>query len=234
LGDLVAESPRRAAVLDRLGLDFCCRGQRTLEQACREAGLPLESALAAISSADTDGTDATAAAPGPQGSEPLDLAHAPELFEAIVARHHRYLREEMPALVELAGKVAGVHGDRHPELAEVRRLVAALRDDLLPHMDNEELVLFPAIRRFAAGDRTFPFGAIGNPIRVMVAEHEAAGELLARLGRVTGGYDPPADGCASYQAFYARLAHLEADTHLHIHTEQNVLFPLVLAADTAA
>ena len=135
----------------------------------------------------------------------------------------------MSAILNLADKVAGVHGGRHPELAEVRDLVVALRDDLLPHMDKEELVLFPAIRRLAAGDRTLPFGAIGNPIRVMVAEHEAAGDLLARLRRITAGYESPADGCASYRALYARLAHLEADTHLHIHTEQNVLFPLVLA-----
>lgn len=232
LGDLVTDSPGRAALFDRLGLDFCCHGQRTLGDACREAGLSVESVLGAIAASDAEadrpGADRPGGArPGPPASDALELADAPRLADDIVARHHGYLRQEMPALVELAAKVADVHGAHHPELAEVRDLVVALRDDLLPHLDKEELVLFPAIHRLAAGQRTFPFGTIDNPIRVMTADHEVAGDLLARLRHVTGAYDTPPDGCASYRSLYDRLAHLEADTHLHIHTEQNILFPLV-------
>ena len=234
LADLVTESPSRAALFDRLGLDFCCHGQRTLGEACGDAGLTLESVLEAISSDDAVGAVPGAANPAPQHRRPLLLEDALGLGDDIVARHHAYVRREMPALVELADKVAAVHGERHPGLGVVRDLVTALRDDLISHMDKEELVLFPGIRRMAAGARTFPFGTFDNPIQDMTAEHEAAGELLARLRQATDGYDTPADGCASYRALYDRLAYLEADTHLHIHTEQNVLFPLVVAEDPAA
>lgn len=150
-----------------------------------------------------------------------------------MATHHRYLREELPALEELAVKVEDVHGENHPELADLRALVAALRADLEPHMDKEEMVLFPAIGRLVEGQREFPFGSVGNPIRMMEAEHEQAGDVLVALRRISGQYTVPADGCASYRSLYARLKHLEADTHLHIHKENNVLFPLVRALEAS-
>ena len=217
LGELVAARPETARTLDRHGLDYCCHGQRTLAEACRAAGLD-PAAVAAELEAEPAGGDASWAA-----------LPAPELADHIVATHHRYLREELPALEALAGKVATVHGERHAELAEVERLVVMLRADLEPHLDKEERVLFPAIHALAAGRRAFPFGTVGNPIRVMASEHDAAGDLLARLRAVTGGYAVPADGCASYQALYGRLAELELDTHRHIHKENHSLFPAALA-----
>ena len=110
----------------------------------------------------------------------------------------------------------------------MRRLVAAIRADLEPHLMKEERVLFPAIQSLADGQREFPFGTVGNPIRMMLFEHDRAGELLAELRAATAGYTVPDDACGSYQSLYERLAVLEADTHEHIHKENNVLFPEVL------
>jgi regulator of cell morphogenesis and NO signaling len=215
LGELVRAKPGAAAVLDRLGLDFCCHGDQTLAEACAAAGANLPEAIAAIT--------ATAPAAGDQ-----DWAHlaAGPLSEHIQAVHHRYLDEELPALVSLAAKVAGVHAACHPELAEVNGLVEDLRADLVPHLAKEDRVLFPAIRTLAAGPASFGFGSIGNPIRIMTAEHETVGDLLRRLRAATSGYQVPADGCASYRLLYQRLEHLEADTHLHVFKENSVLFPL--------
>ena len=219
LGDLVAEAPGRAAVLDRLGLDYCCHGQRTLADACTEAGLAAEVVVAELDTA---------------GSRPVDHPTDPAaLADHIEATHHAYLHAELPALDALAVKVAGVHGERHPELAEVHRLVVALRADLEPHLLKEEQVLFPAIRALVDGAREFPFGTVQNPIRVMSMEHDSAGELLAALRDVTGGYRVPDDGCASYRSLYERLEALEGDTHRHIHLENNVLFPAAVALEDA-
>ncbi len=222
LGDLVAEVPARAAVFDRLGLDYCCHGQRLLSDACADAGLD----AAAVA-------DQIDVVRRPAGGDSHLTGDPVAMVEDIVATHHRYLRYELPELEQLAEKVDGVHGDRHPELAHVRELVTAIRAELEPHLDKEEKVLFPAIRRLVDGQRDFPFGTVQNPIRVMGVEHERAGELLAALRAVSDGYTPPADGCASYRALYARLADLEADTHLHIHKENNVLFPLVVDLESA-
>lgn len=219
LGELVADAPGRAAVLDRLGLDYCCHGDRTLADACATAGLDPDAVAV-----DLDQTGVTAA--------PDEFPHEPAALAAhIEATHHAYLHAELPALEALADKVAGVHGQRHPELADVRQLVTELRADLEPHLMKEERVLFPAIRALASGVREFPFGTVANPIRMMRVEHDRAGELLAQLRATTNGYAVPDDGCASYRALYDRLAAVEADTHRHIHLENNVLFPAALAVE---
>jgi regulator of cell morphogenesis and NO signaling len=218
LGHLVAEVPGRAAVLDRLGLDYCCHGERSLADACATAGLD-----AAGVSAELDAESGTQTLDYP--SEPAALA------DHIEATHHRYLHAELPELDGLAAKVASVHRDRHPEVATVRRLVAELGAELEPHMLKEERVLFPAIRALAGGAREFPFGTVRNPIRMMSLEHDRAGDVLAELRAATDGYRVPDDGCASYRSLYERLERLETDTHWHIHLESNVLFPAAIAVE---
>jgi regulator of cell morphogenesis and NO signaling len=217
LGDIVAANPGAARVLDRFGLDFCCHGGDSLDDACAHAGVDPADVRAALRELPV--------AP-PTSWTDLD---APALADHIVVTHHRYLQEELPAVVALAQKVLSVHGERHVELVEVERLVRELHDDLLPHMAKEERVLFPAIHALAAGPTELPFGSIGNPIRVMTSEHEAAGELLEDLRTVTVDYRVPADGCASYRSLYERLEAVERDTHVHIHKENHVLFPAAIA-----
>ena len=217
LAAIVEANPTAARLFDGLGLDYCCQGNRTLAAACIEANLDTDDVARQLTAlpAATDGswTD-------------LDLA---AMADRIVETHHRYLHEELPQLDALAAKVLSVHGERHPELAKVRELVSAIRADLEPHLMKEERVLFPAIHAVTEGRRTFPFGSIADPIRMMSMEHDRAGELLAELRDATNGYTVPADGCASYRSLYERLAELEADTHLHVHRENHLLFPAAIA-----
>jgi regulator of cell morphogenesis and NO signaling len=217
LATIVTTNPAAARVFERRGLDYCCHGQRTLAEACRDAGLD----PAAVGQELAATQSATAA---PTSDDPVALVRD------IVDTHHRYLHEELPLLDALAEKVLSVHGGRHPELAEVRRLVAELRADLEPHLLKEERVLFPAIEAFAGGQREFPFGSLANPIRMMTLEHDRAGELLVALREMTDDYSVPANACASYRSLYVRLEALEVDTHVHIHKENNVLFPAVLVS----
>ncbi len=223
LGSIVTTMPSAARVLERLGLDYCCHGQRTLADACAEAALDVDEVIDQIGS----GSD----------REPADWATmtAAELADHIEVTHHRLLHDELPRLTALADKVRDVHGSRHPELDQVNTLTHALEADLEPHMMKEERVLFPMIRELAhaSATPTFHCGSIRNPISMMMLEHERTGELLEQLRAVTDGYEPPADGCASYRALYQGLADVERDTHLHIHKENNVLFPLVLELEAS-
>jgi regulator of cell morphogenesis and NO signaling len=223
LAELVTERPHLAEAFDRLGLDYCCGGGRSLGDACAEAGLdpgaldlpdqpPDDGGVAGVA-----GTDWTA----------LDLA---ELTVHIETTHHAYLHRELPHLAELADKVATVHGDRHPELARVRDTLTELRDDLEPHLRREEQVLFPLIRTLSSPDRGAAL-SVRTPIAVLAAEHDRAGELLRTLRTLTDGYVTPPDGCASYRLFYDGLAELEADVHLHVHKENNRLFPEAIDAE---
>lgn len=223
LAAIIDANPEAARILEHHQLDYCCGGQRTLEQACAERGLDPAEIRAELDAAPTAGEGAWTAM-GPA-----------RLVDHLETTHHRYLHEELPRLAALAHKVVGVHGDRHPELRRVTSTFTELRADLEPHLLKEERVLFPMIRELAGATTapSFHCGSLDNPVRMMLLEHDRAGELLAELRDLTDGYQPPADGCASYQALYRGLEELEADTHLHVHKENNVLFPAVLALESS-
>ena len=213
LADLVAQNPARAAVLDQLGLNFCCHGNRSLADACSEAGLDPAEIGAALET--VAGVPASWAGGG-----------RAELASYVESTHHSYLHTELGALELLAAKVRTVHGHRHPELDEVSRLVVEIATDLRPHLATEETEVFPAIAALEtgrAGD-----ARLGARIAALVDEHTALGAKLAHLRQLTGDYTSPQDGCASYRSLYERLSHLESDTHIHIHLESNVLFPSAL------
>lgn len=216
LGDIVTMRPSLAADLERRGLDYCCHGGRSLADAAREAGLDPQTVAEELSATHVGEPAAAWATFGPV-----------ELVDHIETVHHHYLWAEMPRITALVDKIVSVHGDRHPELAEVQRLYNELRADLQPHLTREEQELFPMIRQLAAttGAPEAHDAAIVAQIDLLATEHETVGDLLDELHRVTSGYTTPADGCASYAACYRALAELEADTHLHVHKENNLLFP---------
>jgi regulator of cell morphogenesis and NO signaling len=220
LAEVVDAHPILAREFERLNLDYCCGGRRTLAEACARIGLDAEATTNVLTAVATDASPS---------AEWATMA-ADALVDHLEAKHHRYLWDEMPRVTALLDKIVSVHGTRHPELTDIAACFAQVRADLEPHMLKEERVLFPMIRELAASDElpTFHCGSIQNPISMMLREHDAVGDLLGRLHRLTDGYVPPADGCATYVACFVALAELEADTHLHIHKENNVLFPLVL------
>ena len=222
LAGIVDAHPSLARVLERYGLDYCCGGAQSLDDACRDVGLDADKLVGDLMAATV-----------PEPPAVWTTMSPAELVDHLESTHHRYLWAEMPRLSELADKVVAVHGASHPELVSIRSCYEEIRADLQPHMMKEEQVLFPMIRELAAADTapSFHCGTLRNPISVMLYEHDQVGELLGRLHQLTGGYTPPADACASYTALFAGLAELETDTHLHVHKENNVLFPAVLAME---
>ncbi len=220
LADLINRFPSLARGLERRGLDYCCGGHRTLAEACRPLGLDAGETARELS-------EEFAA----EQEEGYWVEMGPvELVDHLEATHHIYLHEELPRLGALADKVEATHGVNHPELLDVVNTFRALRADLEPHLMKEERVLFPMVRELAAAEGlpSFHCGSINNPISAMVFEHQGAGRLLDQLVDLTDGFQPPADSCASYKAFYQGLAELSADTRMHIHKENNSLFPTVL------
>jgi len=210
VADLVLERPARTRVLERLGIDYCCGGKRSLEEACSGLGLDVATVLLVL---DVD--------EGPAEGDERDWREAPlpELVEHIVSAHHGYLREELPRLSALLEKVARAHGADRPELPELRVVYEQLREELEHHVDEEERELFPAL--LAGG---------GASVASFEDDHAKAGLLLERLSELTDRYDPAAARCNTHRAALDGLLALERDLHRHIHEENNVLFPRAAAA----
>ena len=220
LGDLVTADPRRARILERFGIDYCCSGERSLADASHDAGLDLAEVTNALDI--PDGTSA------PQAQVPAENA---VLAHDIVDTHHAYMWEEMPRLQALVDKVHTVHGSRHPELARVHAAYTEAVTALDPHMTTEERVVFPAISRLEKSRGKVGSGSFAGPIEQLRAEHDAVGELFKEIRTLTGGYAAPDDACNSYRAMLTGLEEMELDLHEHIHKENNILFPRVLTLE---
>lgn len=214
LSDLVTTRPGLARELEKLELDYCCHGTRSLTDAAGMAGLDIDDVVAALEGVDAPVEEAAWV--------DLDLG---ELAEHVCDKHHSYLWEELPRLSMLTEKIAQVHGAHHPELKEVATVYATLRVAFEPHMRREEIRVFPAISRVAERPDT----ELPALIERLVDEHEAVAVLLEKLRQLTDGYAVPADGCNAYRMTMDGLAELERDTFEHVHKENNVLFPRALA-----
>jgi regulator of cell morphogenesis and NO signaling len=226
VGQLVAEQPARSRVFERLGIDYCCGGGDALSDACTAKDLDLGVVLK-----DLEDCDASA----PAQDEDWTRASLTALCDHIERAHHGYLRAELPRLDALTEKVVRAHGDTDARLQEVRGVFCGLRAELEAHLAKEELILFPLIRQMdgASIRPRFRCGSVQNPIRVMIAEHDGAGEALGRLRSLTGDYAAPPTACNTYRAMLEALAALELDLHLHIHKENSVLFPRAEALEAA-
>lgn len=227
VGEVVAHNIGTVAIFQRHGIDFCCGGKRTLADAAAEVGLDVEVLVEELDAV-ANGTQDTEAVPSWEGG----LA---DLCEHIVQEFHEPLRIELGRLMQLAIKVVRVHGERHPEtLPGIGRTLHRLGRELHEHMTKEEQVLFPWIASIERGDGNRGCDGISSdatlqmPVEVMEMEHQQAAGMLAELNRLTDGYRPPEGACTSFRALYDGLHRLEQAMHLHVHLENNVLFPRAL------
>ncbi len=225
VGLLVAHRPARARILERLGIDYCCGGRKTLAQACTEKHLPLADVLRQLD-----------AAPAPEGADrDWTSAAMSELADHIEATHHAFLRDELPRARHLITKVLAAHGRRHPELDSLSQAFDAFADELTDHMLKEERVLFPWARRLETGQPSVstPPWSVQRPVDCMIHEHEAAARALARMRELTRDYTPPPDACPTYRAMLDALASIDRDLRTHVHLENNILFPAAIHAEAA-
>jgi len=219
--DIALAYPQAVRVFESFGIDYCCGGGRSVEEACREANVNIEALREALrrpaGKEDESG--------GNWASASLQV-----LTDHIVALHHLFVRRESARLADLLGKVKAKHKANHPELDRLEQFFRALASELKLHMMKEEQVLFPMIRQLEEASREEDsdiagFAGIQVPIERMISEHEDAGGVLREIRSLTGSFQPPADACPSFRALYQGLEEFERDLHQHIHLENNILFP---------
>lgn len=230
LAALALLKPGIVDVFEKYKLDFCCRGKRTLEEACTQQGVELEVVLEEL------GTELKK-----NGQSKIDFGKLSpiELCNYIKAAHHTYVRQKLPGITAHTEKVALRHGDMYPELEVIAEKWKLVAEDLIAHMLKEEHILFPFVEKvqkcFDAGE-SFQLPEeefISNPIREMENEHEHAGDLMAEIRELTSDYTPPEEACTTWRLLFSELKEFEEDLHRHVHLENFLLFPKALEMERA-
>lgn len=227
IGEMVTKDFRKAQVFKKLGIDFCCGGKKTLKEVCDKKGIDfqeVEKQLNGFKEKENNQLN-------------FDQLELDFLADYIVNIHHKYVKESLPFMIELANKVGSVHGNQHPEMIEVAKIFNNLANDFQLHLMKEENILFPHIKELVKAKKegkTLPrasFGKVDNPTQMMEAEHEQAGEDMGAIRSLTNNYQLPVDACNSYQILFKKLAEFENDLFNHVHLENNILFPKSIALE---
>jgi regulator of cell morphogenesis and NO signaling len=224
IGQLVKDDYRTAQVFQQHGLDFCCGGRRTIQEACESQDVNAGDILQALNQITSNGTK----------EDNYDQWSLDFLVDYIINNHHEFTRSKLPEIGRYAKKVAEVHGERHPELNKIYYEFTMLHTEIFNHLDKEERILFPYIKQLVEAEKkgTKPekpeFGEVANPIAMMEEEHDEAGTSMAKIRRLSNNFTPPEDACTTYRLLYENLEGFEKDLHKHVHLENNILFPKAL------
>ena len=219
IGEIVANDFRTASVFKNNHIDFCCGGKKSLREACLEQGIDPAKVELELS-------EITTSTPDP--SYDFKTWKLDFLCDYIKNTHHQYVLKTLPDLCIYTAKIAMVHGEHHPELTEVASLFSKINEELLKHLKNEEEVLFPAIKSALNHNDPESKAIIVSEINRMVGEHEFAGGAMDRINQITNHYKLPEDSCGTYQVTFKLLEQFEDDLHIHVHLENNILYPSAL------
>lgn len=228
IGELVAQDYRAASVFKKYKIDFCCQGNRTIDDACKKKNIASKQVVDDLNNAiQTNSNESIDFA-----SWPMDL-----LVDYIEKKHHRYVEEKSIEIKPYLDKICRVHGGRHPELLKINEAFTASVGELAKHMKKEELILFPFIKKMVKFNQEQSsieaphFGTVENPINMMMDEHSTEGDRFREIAELSNDYSPPVDACNTYRVTFALLEEFEKDLHLHIHLENNILFPKAIAKE---
>jgi len=224
LSQIALEHHESIPVLEKYSLDFCCRGGKTLLEACNDKKIDLTEVANEIRNA----------VEREKPTVPFTEMTAGQLVSHILLHHHFYVKQTIPVITNMLDKIISKHGSKYPEMYKIQELFDAVRADLEPHMQKEEQVLFPRIREVAdlsahQKKSGFPPSYIIGPISVMETEHDIAGQLLFEIRDLTNNYTAPEDACTTHKVCLETLKAFETDLHQHVHLENNILFPLAIS-----
>ncbi|MBT7896967.1 MAG: iron-sulfur cluster repair di-iron protein [Flavobacteriales bacterium] len=219
VAQIVASDMRTAVIFKKYGIDFCCGGGKPVSEACNGIEVKEETIFNEIEMLDAE-----------KAENDFDNMGLDVLSNHILETHHVYVKESLPIISEFANKVAKVHGDHNPENIEIAKLFHEVAIELQQHLIKEEGTLFPHIINLAIAHRNggkiqTPFGSVQNPIRMMEHEHDIAGNIFKKIEKLSNNFSPPAHACNTYKALYYHLKEFQSDLHIHIHLENNILFP---------
>ena len=227
VAEIVSENIKTADIFKKNGIDFCCGGNVKVQEVCEKKGVDYNTIKEEIENINNT----------PSNTHDYNSWELDFLAEYIINTHHKYLVEANDLIIQYSDKVAKVHGHHYTEVVEINKLFHSIANELKTHMYKEEMILFPQIKELAIAKRNGtkvvppPFGTIQNPINMMEAEHDGAGDIIKKITELSNNFTPPAEACNTFKALYAKLEEYQNDLFQHIHLENNILFPKAIALE---
>ncbi len=221
--NIVTENPDRAKVFDKYRIEYCCGGKIPLDELCKKRNINLQELITELQKVDASKEETVE-------TFNLEKFSLTELVHDIKSKHHRYLKEELPAIEKLLKKVVARHEIEHPKFKELQKLFKTFTIDILEHMREEESILFPWICRLENEKYSSEllYDDIKNSTTVMIHEHNDAGGFLEKFRNLTNDYTPFEGACPTVRVLLQKFHNLEGDMHKHVHKENHVLFPKAL------
>ncbi len=227
VAEVVSENIKAAHVFKKYGIDFCCGGNISIKQACEKNAVNAESLI----------KDLQEIGKITNFNENFNAWEIDYLVDHILNTHHIYVKETLPVMIQYASKVARVHGEHAPETIRINEIVEEVAVELMNHLLKEEQVLFPIVKEMKEaqnkGEKVAAFhcGSVNNPIFVMEAEHDHAGDAFKEIEKLSNQFTPPEWACNTFKALYSLLKEFQEDLHQHVHLENNILFPKAIALE---
>jgi regulator of cell morphogenesis and NO signaling len=216
VAELVIMHPAAFNVFTRYNIDYCCGGHRTLQEACTRLGLNIEAIWREL---DTTPVHETRVPPR------LEERSTAWLAEYIIENHHQYVRETIPEIEALLERICHAHGEDSITLYNIQQDFIDLTEELLNHMEKEEMVVFPALKKLEAYNGKHPLlDDLRAPIGLMEHEHTIITDLMQSIRNLSGDYTPPDYACPTFQITYRKLKEFDDDLMVHIYLENNILF----------
>lgn len=228
--DLVRKDYRTAAVFRKYGIEFCCSARFPLSVVCDNQGLDFEQLREELIHA----------------TRPFQVSTIIQwekwdtdfLIDYIINIHHQYLYDRLPFITEQVGRFVEGHVKKFPEMQKVHELVGQLSARIMPHLKQEEEVLFPYVRQIAhAYTDSEPYAGLlvrtlRKPMQDTIdREHKMILDLVAQIRQLTKNYTPPENACISHGVSFSLLRELDDDLSLHFYLESSILYPRAIAME---
>lgn len=221
IGEIAVKDLRKVEIFKKYGIDFCCGGKKTIAEVCAEKNIDATKVQTELRQVETESKASNIS----YNDWSIDF-----LADYIINTHHSYVRKYLPELMTYASKVALVHGSQHPELVQIHKLVSEINKELTEHLAQEENVLFSYIKKIVEARKgNLPLLKQEKDLAGLILElekdHDLVGRAFDQIRELSKGYEIPSDACASYKLLFKMIQEFEDDLHLHIHLENNILFP---------
>jgi regulator of cell morphogenesis and NO signaling len=211
-------------------IDFVVDSDDTLQQVCAGKGLDLSAVQDALTTAIRNIQLSN--------SLPFHEWKVDFLIDYIINVHHEYIRRKMPLLSSSIEDICKSDTSCEADAKKLKEIFNGVRDYLLPHMNEEEISVFPYLKQVtSAWYKKETYGSLlvrtlRKPVeKTLLQDHDKLKYLMQQLRIFTSHYASSPSTSIRYKVLLSQLHEFDNDLVQHMYLENQVLFPKVMSIE---